>query len=363
MVAVLKAMFQSTPSGLPSLGRVTAAAVIALLVICNSGAQAQQVVVMTQDADRLDVFKYKSTTMPPNPKIGLALAGGGSRGSAQVAVLEVLEKAGVKFDFITGTSIGAIVGGCYAAGVPLTKLQKDMNSGHLMREFMTVPLTVRLAAEPIMILPRLIGDRPYDGLYRGNKFRKYLAKTLPKGQDIQSLKIPFAACSLNLLDGKPYMIVGGDLALAMQCSSAVPGLRKPVEFADKLLCDGGVICNLPVKQCRQLGAEFVIAVNIDEPFCEAPKESFKAAGSVPDRMIRWGLWWMDKPQEDIADFVIHPDTAGVTLLTTSRRKETMAYEAGLKAATEALPALLAKLQSVGAMKADVVVPVKESAAN
>ena len=306
--------------------------------------------VPTSRATYADYLKWKEKPKAVAPKIGLALGGGGARGAAHVGVLDVLTKEGIKFDYVTGTSIGSIVGGLYAAGVSNEKIQKDFESGSLMKHFMPVSLPVRIILAPVLFTPRLLGAKPYDGLYRGNLFRNYMDKNFPdKQQLIQNLKIPYSAISLNLLDGKPYMIQGGDLGYAMQASSAVPGLRKPVEIGGKLLVDGGVVCNLPVKQCREMGADIVIAVNIDEPFYEDKLETFRRPGSVSKRMLKWDLYTIDQAQEDIADVVIHPNTEGVSLITTSKKLAKRAFEEGQKAAREALPEIKKKLEATSAL--------------
>ncbi len=307
----------------------------------------------TAPANAIDVLKFKSAPMVAAPKIGLALGGGGTRGAAHVGVLEVLEKEGIKVDYIAGTSIGSIIGGLYAAGVPLETIRKGVVSGQLMHHFMTVSLPVRVLLAPVLYVPRLLGSRAYDGLYKGNKFRKYLEKTLHSSDKrIENLKVPFAAVSLNLLDGKPYMIRSGDLCYAMQASSAVPSLRKPVEMGDKLFVDGGVSCNLPVKQCRQMGADFVIAVNVDEPFRLATTDTFRKPGSVARRMIKWDLYTIDKTQEELADVVIHPDTEGIILVSTSKKAAMRALSAGEQAARDALPAIKEKLQGRNILQAE-----------
>lgn len=309
--------------------------------------------VETSRATYADYLKWKAKPKAVAPKIGLALGGGGARGAAHVGVLDVLAKEGIKFDYITGTSIGSIVGGLHAAGVSNEKMQQDFESGSLMKHFMPVSLPVRIILAPVLFTPRLLGAKPYDGLYRGNIFRKYMDKNFPnKQQEIQDLKIPYAAISLNILDGKPYMIQGGDLGYAMQASSAVPGLRKPVEIGGKLFVDGGVVCNLPVKQCREMGADIVIAVNIDEPFYEDKLETFRRPGSVSRRMLKWDLYTIDQAQEDIADVVIHPNTEGVSLITTSKKLARKAFEEGQKAAREALPEIKKKLESASSALVD-----------
>jgi NTE family protein len=333
-----------------------AALTFALNIVCFSalGASATSepaaddpLLVPTARATYADYLKWQAAPKSAAPKIGLALGGGGARGAAHVGVLEVLLKEGIKFDYISGTSIGSIVGGLYSAGVPVTKIQEDFETGSLMKHFMPVSLPVRLVLAPVIFVPRLFGAKPYDGLYKGNIFRKYLDSNLPAdGRKIENLKIPFAAVSLNILDGKPYMIRGGDLGYAMQASSAVPGLRKPVEIGGKLFVDGGVVCNLPVKQCREMGADIVIAVNIDEPFHEDQLESFRKPGSVTRRMLKWDLYTIDEAQENIADINIHPDTEGVTLITTSKSAARKAFEMGQKAAREALPEIRKKIQAL-----------------
>ncbi len=304
--------------------------------------------VMTSPADTSDVQIFQKRVLPAHPKIGLALGGGGARGSAHVGVLKVLEREGIKFDVITGTSIGSVVGGLYAAGVPLKQLEDAFDSGAIMRNFMTVPLTFRIAVAPIMYVPRLFGSKAYDGLYKGNKFRTYVQKDITVHEvDIEKLSVPFAAISLNLLDGKPYRIQKGNLGFAMQASTAVPGLRKPVEMGDKLMVDGGVICNLPVKQCREMGADIVIAVNIDHPFGELPKEHFEKVGSVAQWMLDWDLYSLDKAQAEIADVTIHPDTSRISLISRSKKDARRGLHAGEKAAEALLPEIRKKLESFG----------------
>jgi NTE family protein len=322
-----------------------------ILTAASTPAAFAETYVQTSMADDLDVQKFQSAPKPARmsrPKIGLCLGGGGTRGAAHVGVLEVLEKEGIKYDYIDGTSIGAVVGGLYDAGVPLEMIEKDFVSGRMMRNFMTMSLPVRVVFEPIFFFPRILGAKPYDGLYKGSNFRKYLDKTLPgRMMKIEELKIPFAAVSLNVLDGYPYMIRSGDLGYAMQASSAVPALRKPVEIGDGLFVDGGTICNLPVKQCREMGADIVIAVNVDKPFQVEPKDVFRKPGSVSDRMLNWSLWEVDRRQAKLADVEIHPDVDHIDLVSTSKADAKRAFEAGRDAAIKALPQIREKLKSLG----------------
>ena len=302
----------------------------------------------TEEAMQIEAAR-KATIKKSGPlKIGLALGGGGARGAAEVGVLKVLAKSGIKFDYIVGTSVGAIVGGLYALGMTPESMQKEFETGKIMKQFMTVPLKLRLAVAPIMLIPRLFGSKSYDGLYKGNKFRKYLIGNVAKDQiKIENLKMSFAAIAFNVLDGKPYMIKEGDLGYALQASSAVPALRKPVEIDGKLFVDGGVACNLPVKQCRELGADIVIAVNVDQPFKSDCPDTFRKVGSVSRRLLNWALYDIDQPQVASADIVIHPDTTGISLISTSKKDIKNGIAEGERTAQAQLPEILAKLKELG----------------
>ena len=289
-----------------------------------------------------------TTAAGKRPRVGLALGGGGARGAAHVSVLKELERQGVPIDLIVGTSIGSVVGGQYAAGVSLDELEREFLSTSLMHSFMTVPLWVRVAVAPVMVLPRLFGSHPFDGLYKGNKFRNYLVKEVPSSEkNIEDLKIPFAAVGVNLLDGKVQRISKGNLGFAMQASCAVPGLRKPVQIGDKLFCDGGVSQNVPVQLCREMGADIVIAVNIDEPLLQEPIDKFRKVGSVSERLIKLQLHDVDAPQVASADLVIHPNTDGISLISTKKSDAEKGLKAGREAAIAAMPAIRKKLAENG----------------
>lgn len=303
--------------------------------------------VQTAAADRTEAQQLKRD-FSGKPKIGLVLGGGGARGAAEVGVLKVLTKEGIKFDYVVGTSIGSVVGGFYCLGATPEQMEDAFESGRVMRHFMSVPLTFRIVVAPITIIPRLLGSKQYDGLYSGNTFRKYLVGNMTVHQQkIEDIKPTFAAVCLNVIDGKPYMIRSGNLGLAMQASCAVPELRRPVELDGKLFCDGGVVCNLPVKQCRQLGADFVIAVNIDEPFHTVPLKDLTKVGSMVKRMLTWELHHMDEPQAMMADVAIHPDTSGISLISTKKKDAKRGVIAGEEAAKAALPEIRKKLAAIG----------------
>ncbi|MCA0315074.1 MAG: patatin-like phospholipase family protein [Candidatus Melainabacteria bacterium] len=288
-------------------------------------------------------------TSRARPKIGLALGGGGARGSAHAGVLKVLKDEGIPIDVIAGTSIGSVVGGLYASGMPVEEIANRFQDSELMKHFMTVPLSVRILVAPIMVMPRLFGHHPYDGLYYGGKFRDYANRLAGKHSAIDKLNIPFAAVVTNMVDGESCRITHGDLGTAMQASTAVPGLRKPVEIENKLYCDGGLICNVPVNHVREMGADFVIAVDIDEPLVDQPIKNFRKIGSVSKQALRIQLNAQDVEQCKDADVVIHPDTKGISLISRKKADGMRGYEAGVKAAKEMMPELKRKLAERGVL--------------
>jgi NTE family protein len=325
-----------------------------------SAIASQGEIVETSAADRSEVRLFKPAPIVGKPKIGLALGGGGARGAAEVGVLKVLEREGIKFDVVTGTSIGSVVGGFYCLGATPAQMEEEFKTGAVMRNFMTVPLAFRLMVAPIFYILRPIKRPRYDGLYGGDKFRRYLLGHLnTEEQLIENLKIPFAAIALNVVDGKPYMIRKGCIGDAMQASCAVPVLRKPVEIDGMLFSDGGVACNLPVKQCREIGADFVIAVNIDEPFDPVPLQTFKKPGSIRRRFVSWALYDIDQPQAQLADVTIHPDTTGISLISTRRADAIRGIKSGEEAALKALPLIRQKLKEIGAEPVSQAEPLQK----
>ncbi|HAF71031.1 MAG: Phospholipase, patatin family, putative [Acetothermia bacterium 64_32] len=178
------------------------------------------------------------------PKIGLALASGGARGAAHVGVLKVLEREGIKPCAIAGSSIGAMVGGAYAAGASVERIEQEWLNTNL-------PKVVR------SFLPTF----PRAGLSSGGELRKYL-RSMFGDLRIEDLKIPFAAVATDIDTGEAMVLREGPLVDALRASTAIPGIFFPVGWKGRFLVDGGLVEPLPVRICRELGAEIVIGVDI-----------------------------------------------------------------------------------------------------
>ncbi len=265
------------------------------------------------------------------------MGGGGARGAAHVGVLKILEQQGILIDCVTGTNVGAIVGGLYSAGISIGALEEMFTKKSLMHSYLTVPVKLRLMIVPLFFVPRIMGKRGYDGLYRGNKFRNFLNRYVPQSeQDIEDLKLPFGAVALNLVDGKVHTIRSGNLGAALQASSAIPILRMPVKIQDGLYVDGGVMNNLPVDEARALGADVVIAVDLDDPQKSQVASQFTKLGTVSQRVLTLHFANVDRSQLERADVVIRPEVDQIGLMSTNSKDAEAAILAGERAAIEAL---------------------------
>ena len=177
-------------------------------------------------------------------KIGLALGGGAARGWAHIGVLRALDKVGIKPDIIAGTSIGAVVGGCYAAG-------------HLDQlEIFARGLTVR----------RVFGYLDFNfagtGLISGQRLGEQLETHL-EGINIEDIERRFTAVATEIGTGHEVWLSRGPLVQAMRASYALPGIFRPVKVDNRWLFDGALVNPIPVTVCRALGARYVIAVNLN----------------------------------------------------------------------------------------------------
>jgi NTE family protein len=281
------------------------------------------------------------------PTVALALGGGGTRGVAHIGVLRVLKEEGIPIDAVAGTSMGALIGGLYCAGLSCDEIDQIFHRRAAIHSFNTVPIWVRVAVIPITIMPRLFGHHPYEGLYRGNKFAKYLSKLVPPDKrNIENLRPRFWAVASNLLDGQAHAIKCGDFGRAIQASSAIPILRRPVEIGDMLMIDGGILENVPTEHARQMGCDYVIAVDVDARVMPVAAKTFRALGSVSNRVINMSLCKVDEPQLAMADAVIQPDLRGIKLLSYKPADYLKALHEGEEAARAAVPYLKEQLEEL-----------------
>lgn len=305
-------------------------------------------------AEAVEIHEHapgSSQTLPPStgsrrPTVALALGGGGARGGAHLGVLKVLRDNNIPIDYIVGNSMGAIVGGFYAAGVPIEDIRKMMQNGTMRKAYTPMPLAPKVVLAGFSKLSPFKGKNPYAGLFSGKSFRKFLSKNLPSpDMQFSETKIPFSAVATNLIDGQAYRISEGSLAIGMQASSAISPLIKPVPIDDKIYIDGGVRANLPASAARDTGADIVIAVLVDEPMQKIPARKFKSYKGIAERMADIVLAVADERQLQFADVVINPDVTSIPVLAKKSFYAEKAEFAGELAAKKALPAILEDLKN------------------
>lgn len=178
-------------------------------------------------------------------KIGLVLGGGAARGFAHIGVIKALESQGIVPDIVVGTSAGSLVGALYAAGnngFALHKLALDMEEAAISD--WSVPLFAKVT-----------------GVIKGEAIQQYVNKTI-NNVPLEKLKIPFGAVATDLNSGLPILFQRGNTGLAVRASSAVPSVFQPVKIGEHTYVDGGLVSPVPVRFAREMGADFIIAVNI-----------------------------------------------------------------------------------------------------
>lgn len=199
--------------------------------------------------------------MKTKKKIGLVLGSGGARALTQIGVLKVLERENIQPDLIVGSSMGAFIGGIYATGVSIDKIEK-----------VACQTSMKFTAK--MLTPSL----PTSGMVDLNRVRKFL-KELGADVNIEDLNIPFAAIATDFTTGEEVVLNSGSLIEAVISSVALPVLFKPNYYQHKFLVDGGVINPLPVNIANKMGADIVIAVNV----AHSPGISFQRKNGKPKR--------------------------------------------------------------------------------
>ncbi|MGI9316335.1 MAG: patatin-like phospholipase family protein [bacterium] len=216
------------------------------------------------------------------PKIGLALSGGGARGGAHIGVIRELERQRIPIDYISGTSMGAILGAMYASGYSTDEMEAVLKDTDWDNIFDDDPprkhTTIRdKFDERVFQLDTEIGLQEGklslpSGLVQGQKFQLLLDKLfLPVTEinDFSQLPIPFRAVASDIEDGTAVVLGSGELSRAVRASISVPAAFATVEIDGRILVDGGISNNLPLDVVREMGADVVIAVDIGTPFQEA----------------------------------------------------------------------------------------------
>ena len=287
---------------------------------------------------------------PPRPKVGLVLSGGGAKGFAHIGVLKVLEEAGVKIDYIGGTSMGAVIGGLYAVGYNATQLDsifKRTNFDELLKDY--IPRKTKNFYEKrndelyAFVLPFDkfkvgIPEALSKGIYNFNLISK-LVRNVRYERDFNKLPTPFLCIGSNIVTGKQVILDKGNLAQAMLISGAFPSLFSPIELNNELLVDGGVANNYPIDEVKNLGAEIIIGVDVQDDLFK--KNELNDATKILVQIT--GLHSIEKMKANIekTDVYIKPDIKNFGVISFDEGQQIVAN--GKKAAY----AIVDKLQKLG----------------
>lgn len=266
------------------------------------------------------------------PRIGLVLSGGGARGLAHIGVLKALQAQRIPVDLVVGTSMGAVVGGAFAAGRSVEDLETlvaeaDWNSILADRPGRR-ELAQRRREDDRMLASRLEFGLGPEGVMlpaaaAGNSALEFTLDSLAPDARAETplplLPLPFKALATDLVNGRLVVLDDVPLSLALRASMAVPGLFSPVRVKDRLLVDGGLVRNLGVDIARQMGADVVIAVNVGSPLLD--EQQIQSALSVTDQMIK--ILTTQNVERSLAelrqsDFLITPEMPGLGLTDFER---------------------------------------------
>jgi NTE family protein len=254
------------------------------------------------------------------PRLGLALGGGAARGFAHIGAIQALEEAGIRADLVVGTSAGSLVAALYASG----------KGGQ------------ELAATALTLDEGAITDWtfPGRGLIRGEALARFV-RAQTGGRPIENMPRPLGIVAADLDSGAPVLFRRGDAGTAVRASSAVPAVFEPVKIGEREYVDGGLVSPVPVRFAREMGADFVIAIDIS-----TPPEGAATGDALKMLLQTFSIMSRSISRYELkeADLVLRPALAGVSSADFTSRLR--AIRAGRDAATQALPQLRAQLAAL-----------------
>jgi len=267
------------------------------------------------------------------PKIGLVLSGGGAKGLAHIGVLKEIDKAGLQIDYIGGTSMGAIVGGLYAAGYSGVQIEKIVDSINLIdvlqdvRPRNALPYFEKEFAELHAIslpvtksgigLPRAVskGQNVLD-------LFNYLLAPIDSITDFKKLPIPFFCIATDAETGKMVLLENGSLPLALRASGSFPTLLNPVEMNGFLLMDGGIANNFPSDIMKEKGLDIIIGVDVQSDLIK--REGLNSVITILNQIVSYDIYEQSKKGKEDCYLYIKPDISDFTVVDFDRSKGIMA---------------------------------------
>ena len=262
-----------------------------------------------------------STVSPKKPVIGLALGGGAARGFAHIGVIKALEANGIKPDLVVGTSAGSVIAALYASGYRGTELNR-------------IALSLDEASITDWALPF---SGKFGGMIKGDALQS-MVNRLVKNQSIESTKIPLGIVATDLKTGQGVLFQRGDMGQAVRASCSIPSIFQPTIINGREYVDGGLVSPVPVRYASQMGADFIIAVNIStEP---SSQDSSGTVGIILQTISIMGQR-IDQFELERAQVVIRPELKGMR--GTDFKSRSNAILAGEEAALLQMDQIKAKL--------------------
>jgi NTE family protein len=256
------------------------------------------------------------------PKIGLVLGSGGARGLAHIGVIKALEENNVPIDFIAGSSIGSFIGSCYAKNKNIKEIEKDVLSNSRFK------------------MTKLMMDVTFaGGLIKGQRLESFIREKLDENK-FSDLQIPLSVVVTNFQTGKAEIFNTGDVSSTVRASMSIPFMFKPVKIGDNYYVDGGLSQPVPVDVARLMGADLVIAVNLDSFYLltkDYQKPSLISTGRQAVSILRYNL---SKVGAAKADFLIEPSTNIFGLSLSEYLDPAKIIASGKKAAQEKIEEIL-----------------------
>ncbi len=302
----------------------------------------------------------------PRPKIGLTLSGGGAKGLAHVGILKAIDSAGLKVDYITGTSMGAIVGALYAigySGQEIENLRKDIDFDILFSN--NVPLQTLLMEEKDQY-SRFAIEFPFinnkirfqTGLITGQEINLKFSELFFNAYDIRDfnqLKIPFKCMATDLETGDLVVLDTGNLITALRATMAIPSVFSAVARDNKKLVDGGLVRNFPVKNVKEMGADIVIGSNVSTGLSKIDK--IKNPVDVLLQMAFFRDANDFKEELPLTDIYIHMPMEEYNTGSFGSAKEILQY--GVETGMQYYPIFKKLADSINALKNEPVVTQKD----
>ena len=277
----------------------------------------------TPEPKPVEPVKVAPAPVPKKVRIGLALGGGAARGFAHIGVIKALEAQGIYPEIVVGTSAGSVVGALYAAGnngFQLQRVAMDMDEA-----------TISDWAIPLF--------NKSSGVLKGDALQTYVNRAV-RNTTMEKLKLKFGAVATDLHSGQPILFQRGNTGQAVRASSSVPSVFQPVTIGGRSYVDGGLVAPVPVRFAKEMGADFIIAVNIS-----TQTESQAAASSLEVLLQTFSIMGQRLNHHELkdADIVIQPALGKMGGADFNGRNN--AILAGEQAAAALMPQIKAKLKA------------------